>query len=238
MAAELQESYNTGDDGYVSIDQGHWESQTFTAGSDYDISSVKLLLYRTVTYSPGTVYVTIRATAPSGAGRAPTGSDLASGTTDGSTLTTSTAGEWREITFGSPLSLTNGVEYAIVVVCDNAANFALKWRGKSTGAYANGNRASSSDGSSWTESTRDNMFETWGDAPVTYSELSGTITAVSVVEDATLDTIAFSSLSGTIAATSVVGNASLGQVAVSLAESVVYTRLVAVGNGRFYYEAI
>ena len=238
MAAELQESYNTGDDGYVSIDQGHWESQTFTAGSDYDISSVKLLLYRTVTYSPGTVYVTIRATAPSGAGRAPTGSDLASGTTDGSTLTTNEAGEWREITFGSPLSLTNGVEYAIVVVCDNAANFALKWRGKSTGAYANGNRASSSDGSSWTESTRDNMFETWGDASVTYSELSGTITAVSVVEDATLDTIAFSSLSGTIAATSVVGNASLGQVAVSLAESVVYTRLVAVGNDRFYYEDI
>jgi len=238
MAAELQESYNTGDDGYVSIDQGHWESQTFTAGSDYDISSVKLLLYRTVTYSPGTVYVTIRATAPSEAGRAPTGSDLASGTTDGSTLTTSTAGEWREITFGSPLSLTNGVEYAIVVVCDNAANFALKWRGKSTGAYANGNRASSSDGSSWTASTRDNMFETWGEAGTAYSELSGTIAAVSTIEDADLATSTASELSGTIAAVSNVAAASLGQVAVSLAESVAYTRLVAVGNDRFYYEDI
>ena len=239
MAAELQESYNTGDDGYVSIDQGHWEAQLFTAGSDYDISSVKLLLYRHGTYSPGTVYVTIRATAPGGIdGYIPTGGDLASGTADGSTLTTDSGGEWKEITFDTPYALSTGVEYAIVVVCDNVANFALKWRGKSAGTYADGNRASSSDGSTWYSSTRDNMFETWGEAGTAYSELSGTIAAVSTIEDATLDTIVFSSLSGTIAAVSNVAAASLGQVAVSLAESVVYTRLVAVGNDRFYYEAI
>lgn len=81
------------------------------------------------------------------------------------------------------------------------------------------------------------LYAVWG-SDVTYSELSGTIAAVSTVEDADLATSTASELSGTIAAVSVVGNASLGQVAVSLAESVAYTRLVAVGNDRFYYEDI
>jgi hypothetical protein len=72
---------------------------------------------------------------------------------------------------------------------------------------------------------------------ITYSELSGTIAAQSVVSG-NLDTTAISTLSGTIAATSTVGPASLGQVAVSLGDSVAVQRLVAVGNDRFYYEDI
>jgi len=169
--ATLQESYNSGDDGYVSIDQGHWDGQTFTTGAAYSISSVKLLLYRHGSYSPGTVYVTIRAV---GGGSLPTGSDLAAGTTDGSTLTTSTAGEWREITFDTPYALSIGTEYAIVVVCDNVANFALKWRGTSAGLYGSGQRVSSGDGSSWSGSSRDNMFETWGGSGATSHEVTGT----------------------------------------------------------------
>lgn len=81
------------------------------------------------------------------------------------------------------------------------------------------------------------IYAVW-EAGTEYSELSGTIAAVSVVEAADLELITFSSLSGTIATTSTVGPASLGQAAVSLGDSVVIQRLVAVGNDRFYYEDI
>jgi hypothetical protein len=81
------------------------------------------------------------------------------------------------------------------------------------------------------------IYAVW-DAGVTYSELSGTIAGVSVVEAADLEVKTFSELAGTIAATSVVESASLGQTAVSLGESIAISRLIAVGNDRFYYEDI
>ena len=103
MAKTLKDYYNTGDDGTPTLIGGvYWESQTFTASSTYDIGSVKLKLYRIGT--PGTLTVSIRATDGNGQ---PTGADLASGTTDGNTLTTNTSGEWREITFSSSYALTN-----------------------------------------------------------------------------------------------------------------------------------
>ena len=225
----LQEYYNTDDDTNVTPTSTAWFAMTWTTTSAYSISSVKLKIYRGAT-PPANVIVGIRATS----GGLPTGEDLTSGSIAGAGLLT-TPGQFEEISL-TPYALDDATKYAIVVRVDTVS---CGWRvDNSSPSYSGGNGASSTNsGEDWTARTWDNMFEVYGSTE-TFSELSGTIAAVSTVEDATLDTIAFSSLSGTIAAVSNVAAASLGQVAVSLAESVVYTRLVAVGNGRFYYEAI
>ena len=88
-----------------------WYAQTFTAELNHQVTSVKLYLCRDG--SPGTLTVSIRATDGSGK---PTGSDLASGTTNGNTLPQYGSGnEWRQVTLSPTLSLTQNTKYAIVV---------------------------------------------------------------------------------------------------------------------------
>ena len=156
----LKDSYNTGDNGEQIMFGANWEAQTFTASSNYGIASVKLKLYKFLT--PGIITVSIRATT----GGQPSGGDKTSGTTNGNTLTAISPGEWREITFSSPYSLTSGLKYAIVV---RPAGNALYWRNASPGGYANGAREESSDsGASWTtRTTSDFMFETYSAAFLT-----------------------------------------------------------------------
>jgi hypothetical protein len=149
--------YIYGDDGEVAAGGGLWRAQTFTADANYTATGVKLRLWR---YGlPGTVTASLRATS----GGEPTGGDLASGTTDGNSLTTAQAGEWREITFGSGQALTSGTTYAIVVraTAGDWANLA-EWRyDSSSPSYSGGSYGHSSDsGSSWTmNSSADCMFE-------------------------------------------------------------------------------
>jgi hypothetical protein len=71
-----------------------------------------------------------------------------------------------------------------------------------------------------------------------YTELSGTIAAASVVENADLGIATAVGLSGTIASISNVENASLGQVAVSVPTFRSIKRLITIGNSRVYYETI
>lgn len=157
----LYENYITGDNSAAPIyGLSLYCGQTFTPSIAHPISSVKLLIYRLG--SPGTVTVSIRAT---NQGK-PTGSDLCVGTTDGDTLTTNTAGEWREITFSASTALTASTMYAIVVrALSGAVLNRVFWRCDSTSAtYANGTYTSSYDsGSNWANiSKRDTMFEEWG----------------------------------------------------------------------------
>jgi len=151
--------YITGDNGGSDFTDTTWFAQTFTASISYNISSVKLKLYRTG--NPNTITVSIRAVDGSGH---PTGADLTSGTTDGNTLTGGTSGEWREITFGSSYGLTSGTKYAIVIRCAPDPAHTAGWRRNSAGAYTGGNYESSTDtGSSWTTSSGiDFVFETYG----------------------------------------------------------------------------
>ena len=90
----------------------------------------------------------------------PTGADLASGTTDGDTL--SEYGSWteREITFGSPIELTSGVKYAIVVRAPLVVGGAeLYWSHRVDNPTANGDSYDSSDsGGSWSISTDDDSW--------------------------------------------------------------------------------
>jgi len=167
MSDTLYERYNTGDNGGATFYGSAWKGQTFTIGNtgtneNHNITSVKLKVYKAG--SPGTITVSIRAVDGSGN---PTGNDLTSGTTDGDTLTTNTAGEWREISLTS-YGLSASTTYAIVVRAPNgdSSNYA-GWRTVSPGAsYEGGFYAwSSNSGSSWLHSTAvDFMFEEYGTA--------------------------------------------------------------------------
>ena len=160
----MYEYYNTGDDTYRWLYGTRWAAQTFTPSVAHTITSVKLKLFRVG--APGTVTVSIRATS----GGQPTGSDLCSGTTSGDTLTTSTLGEWREITLGSGYGLSAGTTYAIVIraISGDGSN-SLSWRvDGSSPTYGGGmNLYSIDSGSSWiSDAGYDFMFEEWGTATV------------------------------------------------------------------------
>lgn len=232
------DSYTTGDDSQRSVYQANWEGQSFTASQDYDISSVEIKVYKSGSPS-GDLTVSIRATDGSGL---PTGGDLASGAIACSSITdTSAPGDWYEITFGAAYSLSSGTKYAIVVraTSANSSNRIFLRADSSSPSYGGGNLVISSNaGTSWSNaSTWDVVFKTY-ESDVEYVELSGTIAAESVVEDADLEIDTYISLSGTIAAVSEVENASLGFTAVSLGESVATKRVVAVGNNQLWYEDI
>jgi hypothetical protein len=110
--------------------------------------------------SPGTVTVSIRATS----GGLPVGGDLCSGTIDGNTLTTDTAGAVYEISLGDGAVLNAGVQYAIVVRApsgDYSNEVEIKGSGdtypRGTGVY------STDSGSTWgKQSSYDLYFEDWG----------------------------------------------------------------------------
>ena len=161
--ATLYESYITNDDNAYGVYDVFWRAQTFTPSVDHIITSVKLLLYRVG--SPSTITVSIRATS---AGK-PTGADLASGTTSADTLTTNTAGEWREITFSSGALLLASTMYAICVRCpggDGSTKYLMMRDDASSATYTDGKEVSSGDsGTTWTApvDNQDYMFEDWGD---------------------------------------------------------------------------
>jgi hypothetical protein len=91
--------------------------QTFSPSINHTIIQVDLLLFRHGTFDPHTLTVAIRAVET----HLPTGAALASGTTDGSTLTSNAAGEWRSITLGAGAALTANTEYAITISGGSAA---------------------------------------------------------------------------------------------------------------------
>ncbi len=154
----------SGNDYYLTADTGGkifygaaWLAQTFTAASSYTASGARLKLYRLG--SPGTITVSLRATA----GGVPTGADVVSGTTSGDTLTTDSGGEWRTITFSATSALTSATVYALVVRATGASypGSAVYWRLDSTSpTYTGGSYIHSSDsGSNWTAyTTGDFMF--------------------------------------------------------------------------------
>ena len=170
--ATLYENYITGDNTSVVVADFRWDTMAFTPSITHSLTSVKLKLLRKG--SPGNLTVSIRATTDSGSspfGKIPTGSDIdgTTGTTNGNTLTSGAAGEWREITLGAAVRVNAGTAYAIVIraLTGDATNNYVAWRWDDSGAtYGDGNRAGSFDsGSSWSAPGLDSdlMFEEWGD---------------------------------------------------------------------------
>jgi len=165
------DSYSVAPDnaGINSTGASRWFAQTFTTTSAYYISAVKIYLYRVG--DPGTVTVSIRATS----GGCPTGdgTDLCSGTIDGSTLTTDTFGDLTTINFTTSPLLADSTLYAIVVRSSTGApaNY-LGWGADSGDAsYTDGEGCNSTDsGDSWTcpyMANWDFPFQTYGrDMPI------------------------------------------------------------------------
>ncbi len=161
----LKDFYNTGDTTAVNVLGTTWRAQEFLATSSYYLASIKLLMYRVG--SPGDITVSLRDTDEDGK---PTGSDIDSvtGTTDGDTLTTNAAGEWREITLSAGILLTSGEKYAIVVrvIAGDASNYVWLRQDGSPPYYSGGKSGSSTNsGSSWSAFDQSYMFEAYSDAP-------------------------------------------------------------------------
>ena len=168
--ATLFERYNNASDatGDQTSNGVRWDAQTFTPSIGHTITSVKL--YMRKDGSPGTMTVSIKAVDGNGK---PTGSDLASGTTDADTLPSSPAArEWREITFTTGATLTVDTQYAIVVKCPSGStsNWSRWGSDQTSPTYAGGTHYNSSDsGGSWTTSNADALFEEYGDLVSTAS---------------------------------------------------------------------
>lgn len=176
----LYEYYITNDDSYVDVYGALWRGQTFTPAEAHTIKSVKLLLWRLST--PGTLTVSIRATDVNGH---PTGADLCSGTTNGNTLPTGSPYEWREITFGAGADLSASVKYAIVVsAIGGTGTKKVEWQyDASNSTYSGGcYEYSSNSGSTWSSiTTRDCMFEEWGDPALVAKTSSDTGSGVDAI---------------------------------------------------------
>lgn len=153
----------TADTAFYYASKTVWSAQTFTPSSSYSINSVRVKMFRITSKPlPGTVTVSIRATSAS----KPTGADLASGTFDGDGLGTGTdtnASEWREVVLSSPLSLTAGTQYAIVVRATAADDTdEVGWASVTGGGYTGGaGNISSTSGVDWSTQTYDFLFETY-----------------------------------------------------------------------------
>jgi len=154
----VDQQYNSGDDGNRGMTSSSiWEGQAFQAGANYKLRYVRLKLYRTG--KPGTSVVRIRNTS----GGLPTGGDLTTQNFNGNALTEDTNGRWEKIWLDTPIDITNGTTYALIVSTGDEGN--VYWRcDASSPTYANGSRVYSSNaGVGWAaDTTRDFMFEVYG----------------------------------------------------------------------------
>lgn len=164
---------------------GDRAGQTFTIGTvgtggEFFIANMTFKMYRTG--FPGTITGYLKAT--DGAGK-PTGAVLATGTTNGNTLGTSSVGTERTITFVTPYNLQPDTKYAIFVKCPGVGSgIWLNIKYKVNGVYPGGNFITSADGeSSWTvDSTGDFWFQAAGSGDYMFVNLFGITRQIGMVE--------------------------------------------------------
>ena len=169
------EELKTGEDTDAGISDTQWKSQTFTVGTvgeaiDFNITNIKIKAYRFG--SPGTCTVSIKATS----GGEPSGDDLSTGTFDGDSITTSSSGEWIDVSM-SDYTLENGVTYAIVIRSSESVPTVVNWLCDTDEGYAGGTGYQSADsGDSWASLSLDFLFEVDG-------EINGTKIFTGLIED-------------------------------------------------------
>lgn len=153
-------NYTAGDDFGREVWGGNWYAQTFNTTTSHTINIIRLKLWKEGT--PGTLTVSLRETDGSGH---PTGTDLCSGTLNGTLLGPDSPGTWQDIIVDE-CTLTVNTTYAIV--CKGTGTDGLNnihW-GLDTSAatYAGGNELfSSNSGTTWTaHATYDCMFNIFG----------------------------------------------------------------------------
>ena len=136
----IDQSWLQNDDNQETFTGNNWRAMTFTPETNHTIRGVRLALYGS---SIGSITVSIRATASG----LPTGSDLCSGTLDGSQLNGTWDGKVYDISLGAGTALTAGTVYALVV---RTASGNLSWRSSPAG-YDRGQKCNSANaGVAWT----------------------------------------------------------------------------------------
>ena len=172
----LKEYYNSGDNGFSRSQGVAYTAQTFTASDTYTMVSVKLKCYKVG--NPGDVYVSINEVSEG----IPTWTELAVAIVDSGVLSTDTGGVWTEFTFVTPLLVTNGTMYAIVVGAPfGGVSNCVEWRRVGPGSSYPGGSMWATSTTNFTEfSSYDQMFETYsGD----YVDLEGGLVIPEQLED-------------------------------------------------------
>lgn len=170
MAATERDYYKVGDASSYGVPEDFYGAgtalaQSFIASSNYSITLIKLKMRRTG--SPGTITVTVYDADGSGF---PTGGALCSGTRNGNNVTTGASGNWYNTFIDTPVDLSSGERYVIVLTVPEGdySNY-IGWRADTggPGGYDNGVFSFLIDGS-WQDVapggfTKDGMFATWGE---------------------------------------------------------------------------
>lgn len=190
----LQESFYVSELSYTVFTATAWRAQSWTTASAYRLGSVRLRLARLNGYDPGTITVSIRATA----GDLPTGADLTTATVAGTTLVnrlTTPEGSWIEFVFDPPIDLEAATKYAILIRSSTSQSWSY-WLEEYPGTYADGQGSYSLDsGVTWTKQTSDRYFETYDAAsPI---DLSGSVSGSGAVSG-TLSIGSYVDLAGTL----------------------------------------
>ncbi|MEA2990444.1 MAG: hypothetical protein QOG83_3155, partial [Alphaproteobacteria bacterium] len=137
-----------------------WTGQTFIPALSGQLVKADVQLFcNGCGATPPDLTLSVRATS----GGLPTGADLAATTIPGSTFASGSPASYSA-TFGSPVTLNSGTQYALILRPVSApAGSGYFWIRSSPSTYANGSRVISSDsGGTWaTETTRDYNFKTY-----------------------------------------------------------------------------
>ncbi len=162
----LQISHETTPNASGIIEDAWWRAQSFTPATSFLLGSLELKVYNHYTETGGIGTCVAQIVAVSGG--VPDHTDVLGATTfDGDTLSFNntsgwTACPWFTITFGTPVSLTAGVTYAIILKALNTSDGSheVHWTQTTLGTYAGGNSFSTiNSGGSWTtNATTDNLF--------------------------------------------------------------------------------
>lgn len=160
-----------------------YNGQSFTVGTTsvnapFSAASVLFKMYRIGT--PGTVTAELKLADGNGK---PTGAVLATGTTDGDTLTTNAAGEERTITFAAPYTLSPDTQYCIYLYASGVGGGnSLVYKYNAGEVYGGGDQIRSSDsGASWSvDANQDAYFEIGGTGTYILVNIEGTMKQILV----------------------------------------------------------
>ena len=137
-----------------------WEGYTFTATSNYTLTSVFLYGRRAVTTA---LTVEVEVYAADGAHK-PNGPLLASGSILRSAMGAGNA--WFEVTLGAGCEITSGLEYCVVATSGEAANRTYIITNTTVGIADQWRLESADSGGTWSVMADDPNYQNWGDAIV------------------------------------------------------------------------
>ncbi len=177
LAAEKKfEFYDTGADDQSGAQIDNFLSQTFTIGTtgdneNFNISKIRMLVYRTGDPPGGVSNITIRSVNATGYPEIGT-AILGNGTFNGSSITTNSNGEWIDVNLSTNATLNASQKYAIVWdTPESISPHYVLWKRDTTGAYTDGDMfLSQDDGVTWSNTSfsgDDFLFEVFGIVPLT-----------------------------------------------------------------------